>query len=56
MWCAGMVVYWQRDRDGWAAWTQHASTVYPDTVWSEHEWFRYDPETMRPRDGNEPPG
>lgn len=50
-----MVVYWQRDADGWDAWTQHASTVYPDTAWSEHDWFRYNPETMRVRDGGEPP-
>jgi hypothetical protein len=56
VWCKGFVVYWQRDQDGgWAAWTQH-KIPRSETDWTEHAWFRYDPQTMRSRrDGDEPP-
>lgn len=54
VWCRGAVVYWQRDSGGWAVWTQHELPEQRND-WTWHEWFRYDPETMRPRTGDEPP-
>ncbi|MBO0883671.1 MAG: hypothetical protein J2P17_25715 [Mycobacterium sp.] len=54
VWCEGSVVFWQRDPGGWAMWVQH-ELPHSTTDWTWHEWVRYDPVTVRLRDGREPP-
>ena len=56
-WLRGSIVYWEPAPGigAWDIWLQHDSIDHPDTDWSEHHWYRYDPETIRPRVDDEPP-
>jgi hypothetical protein len=51
-WRKGWVQTWYFDDDG----GRFAWATYDDgTAWGKWALFRYEPETMRPRDGDEPP-
>ena len=55
-WRQGTIVFLrQMAGGGWGVWLQHDSVLYPSTAWSEHGWFRYNPETIRQREGRDPP-
>ena len=55
-WRKGWIWHWTRYEYRWAVWAQHAwSKPWGCPAWSEFRTLRYDPETIRPRHGAEPP-
>lgn len=50
-WREGRITKWVKDGERWLVWTSYQA----DRPYAAHAWLLYDPETIRPRDGDAPP-
>lgn len=51
-WRRGWVRAWERDGEQWRVWVHYEQKR---RIWSTFAWFRWDPETIVERDGDEAP-
>lgn len=51
-WRRGWVWQWEREGGGWRVWVHYEQTR---RVWSTFAWFRWDPEAIIERGGEEEP-